>query len=90
MRLCRALTNVLLVIYLISLALFLVAVLELFGVEGDAMSSVFLLMLGQPWIRFADYAPEALWPWLLALLPLVNIALLRLLCTLVFGRSRDS
>ena len=83
MRLCRTINNILLAIYLLALALFLVAVFELFGVEGDAMASVFLLMMGQPWIRFADAAPEATWPWLVALAPLANIVILRLLCRLL-------
>lgn len=86
-RYCRAATYVLLALYAVALAIFLVSAFKLFGVEGDVMSSVFLLLMGQPWIGFADLAREPLWPWMLALLPLVNIALLGLLCSLFAGRG---
>ncbi|MCL5779336.1 hypothetical protein M1105_20525 [Limibaculum sp. FT325] len=63
-----------------ALGLFLIGRFGLFGQEADPLSGVFLIPLGFPWIWLIDLAPEAAWPWLGALAPGVNLALIAALC----------
>lgn len=79
-RICMAAWVVLLMVWLFALALFLVGNFGLFGAERDPLSGVFLIPLGLPWNRFVDIFPEPFWPWLTALVPLVNLALLWSAC----------
>ncbi|ANT62427.1 hypothetical protein AYJ57_18655 [Salipiger sp. CCB-MM3] len=62
--------------YAAALALFLLGQFGLMGVERDPLSGVFLIPLGLPWNRMIDLFPQPSWPWLAALAPLLNIALL--------------
>ena len=57
-----------------------------FGQERDPLSAVFLVALGLPWTILAGGAPDATLPWIGALVPLVNIAILRWL-TQYFTKS---
>jgi len=86
-KVCRIVRAGLVAAYLVAVALFAVSALGPFGGEGDGLSGVPLVVLGQPWVRFVDLAPEAAWPWLVVLTPLVNVGLLHLSCV-AFGRSR--
>ena len=52
----------------------------LFSQETDPLSGVFLIPLGIPWAFLVDLTPEALWPWLAALAPAINLSLIALLC----------
>lgn len=67
-------------LYLLALALLLIGTFGLFGQERDPLSGVFLLPLGLPWVRLGDLAPEPAWPWLAALAPALNLAILTVLC----------
>lgn len=63
-------------LYLAALVLFLVARFGLPESEAGPLAGVFLLILGLPWTRFVDVFPEGFWPWLVAVIPLVNVAIL--------------
>ena len=66
-------------LYLVALALFVIGTFGLFGSDPGPLAAIYLVPLGLPWIRFVDLFPEALWPWLGASSPLVNIFLLHML-----------
>lgn len=68
--------------YAFALFIFIVGAYGLFGAERDPLSGVFLIPLGLPWNQFIDAFPERLWPWLAAVAPLFNIAILA-----VIGRA---
>ncbi|MCL7990414.1 MAG: hypothetical protein M8840_04675 [marine benthic group bacterium] len=76
-----------LALYIVALLLLLVGTFGLFGAERDPLSGIFLLPLGLPWNRFLGGASEALLPWLAAAAPLVNLLLIRLVCTWLSGRG---
>ena len=73
-------------LYLSALALFAVGTFGLFGQERDPLAGVFLLPLGLPWVVWFDGVPDGLKPWLAALAPALNIAVLAMLCR-AFGRA---
>lgn len=77
---CTWVVRVFIALYLAALVLFLIGTLGLFGQTRDPLSGVFLMPLGLPWNRFADFAPEPAWPWLAALAPLLNVGLLTAFC----------
>ncbi|WP_082181786.1 hypothetical protein [Aestuariivita boseongensis] len=58
----------------------LIGTYGLFGQEQDPLSGVFLLPLGLPWVLLLDGLPEPLLPWSAILAPLLNLAILILLC----------
>ncbi|WP_353471766.1 hypothetical protein PVT71_10665 [Salipiger sp. H15] len=72
-----------------ALAIFLLGQLGLFGVERDPLAGAYLIPLGLPWNRMIDGFAEPLWPWLAALAPLVNIALVALLRRALPRPARD-
>ena len=59
---------------------FLIGGFGLAGGARDPLAGVFLVPLGLPWNLLVDAAPEAAWPWLGALAPAANLALLALVC----------
>jgi hypothetical protein len=67
-------------LYMLALALFLIGTFGLFAQAQDPLSGVFLLPLGLPWVKFVDLAPEPAWPWLIALAPALNFAIIFALC----------
>ena len=73
------------VICLVALALLLIGTFGLFGQEQDPLSGVFLIPLGVPWVFWLEGFPETLRPWLAALTPLLNLAILTLLCRYFSG-----
>lgn len=84
---CRLTIMILAGLYIVALAIFLIGTFGLFGEDRDPLSGVFLMPIGLPWNRMTGLAPEALWPWLTALAPLVNIGLLAALCRWLANRS---
>ncbi len=74
-------------LWLAALVLFLIGAFGWFGSEPDPLSGLFLLPLGLPWNRLAGGLPQPLLPWIAALAPAVNLALLWMLCR---GRKRFS
>jgi hypothetical protein len=83
-RACWAAVIVFALLYASAIALLLIGTFGWFGNERDPLAGVFLAPLGWPWNRLVDFAPESLWPWLAAAAPVVNLAILALLCRLRF------
>ena len=79
---CRYVVIGFLMLYLIALALFAVGTFGLFGSPRDPLAGVFLIPLGLPWNSLLDKAPGAagVGIWIALFSPLVNLALLHLLC----------
>lgn len=76
----------LIALYAAALFVWAVGTFGWFGQERDPLSGVFLVPLGLPWTMLADGAPDAALPWIGALAPLVNIAILGWLAGLL-GKS---
>ena len=86
-RACSIVFYGFLLLYVLALVLLLVGTFGWFGAEKDPLSGVFLIPLGLPWNRFVGGASEALLPWLAAAAPLVNLLLIRLVCTWLSRRG---
>lgn len=76
-------TYVFMAFYAFALFMMLSSTFGLFGVEQDPMSGIFLILLGQPWVRWVDMFPEAAWPWLTAIAPAITLGFLWLACRTV-------
>ena len=74
---------VFLALYGLALFAFFAGTVGLFGAEPDPLSGVYLIPLGLPWNLLTDYAPEALWPWLAAAAPVINLFIIVLACRFV-------
>jgi hypothetical protein len=85
-RICRFVIGLFVALYVAALGLFVIGTFGLLGQERDPLSGVFLLPLGWPWTGFVDLFPEPLWPWLTSATPLLNLAVLVTLCSLLTGR----
>jgi hypothetical protein len=72
---------VFLVLAVLALAVFLLGNFGMFGTEKDPLAGVFLIILGQPWVRWVDQLPQGLWPWASAVAPFLNAAILFLLAS---------
>ena len=79
-RLCRGFQIGFALAWLAALALLVIGTWGLFGQARDPLAAVYLVLLGLPWTRLIDPAPEALRPWLAMAAPGVNLVLLRLIC----------
>ncbi|AHM02886.1 hypothetical protein roselon_00441 [Roseibacterium elongatum DSM 19469] len=86
-RICRTLMIVLILLYLAALAIGLIGTYGWFGQDRDPLSWVFILPLGLPWVLMLDGAGDTAAPVLVALTPLLNIAILWGLCHFMKGRS---
>lgn len=84
---CKWVVGVLAALYVTALALLLVGTFGWFGQEQDPLAGVFLVPLGLPWNLWLDGFPEALWPWLAALAPLLNLTIVWGACRLVSSRA---
>ena len=69
-----------LTLYIVALALLAVGTFGLFGNEQDPLSGVFLLPLGLPWNLLLPSTSEAAFPWVGVGAPLINLALIGLVC----------
>ena len=89
-RSCRIGLAAFALVYAMALGLFVIGFLGRFGQLTDPLAGVFLVPVGWPWNRAVDLAPTAAWPWLAAAAPLVNVAILALVCRRLGGRrERD-
>ena len=70
--------------------IFLTGTFGWFGQPPDPLSGVFLLPLGFPWILAIELVPEAIKPVFAVIVPLVNLAILVVLCRKRNGTSRPS
>ena len=74
-------------LYLAALALLIIGTFGLFGQERDPLAGIFLIPLGLPWNLWLDALPDPVRPWLAALAPMLNLAILTLLCRRFGGRG---
>ena len=79
-RICRWVLLGYLVLWAVATALFIIGTFGLLGQEQDPLSGVFLLPLGAPWVFWTGELPDAFRPFAAVVAPLVNIAILGLLC----------
>lgn len=82
--LCRWVLAALALAWLFSLGIFAAGTYGWFGVEKDPLSSVFLVILGMPWVLlpFDEVVGEARLPLVGILAPLVNLGIVWMLCRL--------
>lgn len=85
---CRIVLVLFAILYACGLGVLAIGTVGLFGVTPDPLSGIYVIVLGLPWVLFADGAPEVLTPWLAAAAPLVNLAILLALCRLAGRASR--
>ncbi len=85
---CRVILVVFGITYVIALGLFLVGTLGLFGSPSGPLAGVFLIPLGMPWVFMLESVSDTLKPWLAALAPGLNLAVLWLICRWV-NRSKS-
>ena len=86
---CKWIVRIAGVLYLVALALLLIATFGLFGQERDPLSGIFLMPLGLPWVLWLDGVSDALRLWLAILAPLLNLAILAALCRALSGRRPE-
>ena len=84
---CRLLVILFAAAYAVALAVFAIGKFGLFGQEPDPLAAILVVVLGMPWIRLVDYAPEPWWPWLATAAPLANLAIIAAICGAI-GRAR--
>lgn len=73
--------------YLLALLAWGAGIWGWLGTPPDPLSAVWLVLLGQPWVRWIDSLPESLWPFAAAISPLFNLAGLWFLFRLTRPRS---
>lgn len=85
---CKILVYVFCSIYALAILFWLTGTFGWMGVEKDPLSAVFLVILGQPWVRWVDdLLPESLWSAGAALTPAINASMIFAICRF-FARSR--
>jgi len=83
---CKVVFIGFLILYLAALSLWLIGTFGWFGANKDPLSGIFLIILGQPWARWVDALPEALWPFGGAAAPAVNLGVLYFVCRFLAGK----
>jgi hypothetical protein len=66
------------VVYVGALFVYAAGTLGWFGVAQDPLSGIFLFLLGLPWVLF--HSPGTGVPWFAIAAPLINVAIVYLLC----------
>jgi len=74
------------ILYALAMALWALGTFGWFGVEKNPLSGVFLIILGQPWVRWVDVLPEMFWPGGAVLAPLINVAIISSICAYLARR----
>jgi len=67
------------VLYGLALLLFAIGTWGLFGQARDPLAGVYLMPLGAPWVWLLDAFSDRALPWMAAMCPAINLALLVLL-----------
>jgi hypothetical protein len=75
-------------IYVLAIAVFLIGSLGWFGAKAGPLSGLYLVLLGQPWVRFVDSLPEPVLTVAVVLTPAINLAILYVICRLLGSRRR--
>ena len=65
-----------LVLDVLAIFVLLIGTFGWLGQEKDPLSGVFIVILGQPWIRFVEFLPERIWLFVSSLTPLINLGIL--------------
>lgn len=76
--LCKYITAVFAAAYGVALLVYFTGTFGWFGQDTDALSGIFLVPLGLPWILLR--VPENVAPLLGVCAPLLNLGLIRILC----------
>jgi hypothetical protein len=85
-RVCKIILLGFCLLYALALLVWAMGTFGWFGTEKDPLSGVFLIILGQPWARWVDVLPEAIWPLGGILAPAINASILFAICRLL-GRG---
>lgn len=85
-RLCRGVLAAFLLLYVLSLILFVIGTFGLFGSPKGPLAGVFLVILGLPWTPLLDFVPDSFGLWTGLLVPALNAVALALVCRLGAGR----
>jgi hypothetical protein len=80
---CRLILTILSLLYGLALLLWLAGIFGWLGIEQDSLSGIFLILLGQPWVRLVDFLPEAVWPLASALSPAISLVVIAAICKIV-------
>jgi hypothetical protein len=86
---CRWTISILTAAYLVGLVIGLIGTFGWFGQERDPLSWVYVVMLGQPWVRWIGGLPDAVRPWISAATPLLNLLLLFVLCRWIWDEPKQ-
>ena len=77
-------------LWAIAVILLVVGTYGLLGQEKDPLSAVFLIPIGLPWVFWIDGLSEPLRPIAAIFAPLINIAVLWLICRVLWkSRAED-
>lgn len=77
---CRIVSLGFALLYAGAVFVFLTGTFGWFGQPTDPLSAVFLLPLGLPWVLGLDLVPETARAWVAGFMPLLNLAILVMLC----------
>lgn len=80
---CNIIVTAFGIAYLIALGLMLVGTYGLFGSPSGPLAGIFLFPLGMPCVFMLDSVSDNLKPWLAALAPGLNLAILWFICRMV-------
>lgn len=83
---CKIVYWVFLVLYVVALVLFIIGEFGLFNSPSGPLAGIFLVPLGLPWTLAANILPDWAKLWFGVAAPLINLAILRMICQR-FGRS---
>lgn len=82
---CSWAIRIFIAVYVVALLLFLVGTFGWFGSNSGPLAGVFLAPLGLPWNQLTGWAPPSLQPWLAAAAPVINILILKAICSRLPG-----
>jgi len=77
---CKLLIGLFAVLYGLALTILAIGMFGLFGQPFEPLAGIYVILMGMPWSMAVFPAPEPLIPWLAALTPMVNLALIVWLC----------
>ena len=77
---CKVILIVFCTLYAFAIVIWALGTFGWFGVDKDPLSGVFLIILGQPWVRWVHVLPEVIWPVGAILAPLINVAIISSIC----------
>ena len=89
-RVCKWVVLIYQTLWGLAVILLIVGTFGLFGQEEDPLSGVFLVPLGLPWVLWIDGLPETLRLITAVFAPLINVAILSVLCRALWpGKNQE-